>query len=316
MTNDQTAMPSGRTYDTPAVVIIWRFSTIEVSIGSGFLVRFSQRKGFTPTKDKIQLESMDDALRNALWNCLCSYFWDTELRSREFLYRNEDNYILVQWIWTDYFKLSTDLIDSRCRVIYGYLRKYFYECQWYAAYDFIEFMARLNIEPFIESCNNALAKEMSGYRLVNNCIVDITSDEELQAIDLALRDTTNLAGVNNHVRRALELLSDRKMPDWRNSIKESISAIEAICVLIDGNPKATLGQALNRIEKASMVNLHPALKEAFSKLYGYTSDADGIRHSLTEAPTIESEDAKFMLVACSAFINYLLPKVSRAGITL
>ena len=62
--------------------------------------------------------------------------------------------------------------------------------------------------------------------------------------------------------------------------------------------------------------MHPALNKAFSTLYGYTSNAKGIRHALLEESTLDFEDAKFMLVACSAFINYLKVKASKAGIEL
>jgi hypothetical protein len=95
-------------------------------------------------------------------------------------------------------------------------------------------------------------------------------------------------------------------------MKESISAVEAICKLITGDPKAKLGQALNEIEKKT--GLHPALKKAFTSLYDYTSDAQGIRHALKDESNLYFEDAKFMLVSCSAFINYLMTKSSKAGI--
>ena len=49
------------------------------------------------------------------------------------------------------------------------------------------------------------------------------------------------------------------------------------------------------------------MKEAFGKLYGYTSDANGIRHAGDiGGPSSTFEEAKFMLVSCSAFINYLI----------
>jgi len=51
--------------------------------------------------------------------------------------------------------------------------------------------------------------------------------------------------------------------------------------------------------------LHPALREALEKLYGYAGDDDGIRHALSDKSDLDSHDAKFMLVACSAFVNYL-----------
>jgi hypothetical protein len=45
-------------------------------------------------------------------------------------------------------------------------------------------------------------------------------------------------------------------------------------------------------------------------MYGSTSDAQGIRHALREEPTLDSDDARFMLVSCSAFVNYLKTKAN------
>ena len=40
----------------------------------------------------------------------------------------------------------------------------------------------------------------------------------------------------------------------------------------------TLGSTLKKLEKDGGVVIHGAMKTAFEKLYGYTSDSDGIRH--------------------------------------
>ena len=68
----------------------------------------------------------------------------------------------------------------------------------------------------------------------------------------------------------------------------------------------TLGKLIKKLE--SEIKLHPALKGAFNSLYGYTSNANGIRHALMEKDTNDYHDAKFMLVTCSAFINYVKGK--------
>lgn len=87
--------------------------------------------------------------------------------------------------------------------------------------------------------------------------------------------------------------------------------------MIAGDQKATLGTALRLIEKDGSVQIHKALSSAYSSLYGYTSDSAGIRHALTEGEEpLHFEDAKYMLVSCSAFINYLLAKADKAGKTL
>ncbi len=56
--------------------------------------------------------------------------------------------------------------------------------------------------------------------------------------------------------------------------------VEAICRLIVGNENATLGQALDLIKTQGKVELPRALREAFDRLYGYTSGTDGIRYAL------------------------------------
>lgn len=56
--------------------------------------------------------------------------------------------------------------------------------------------------------------------------------------------------------------------------------------------------------------IHPALKEAFSKLYGYTSAEQGIRRPLVDDQnaSVDEADALFMFGACSAFVTYLVEK--------
>lgn len=114
--------------------------------------------------------------------------------------------------------------------------------------------------------------------------------------------------VKRHLSRSLTLLSDRKNPDYRNSIKEAISAVEALSKIVTGKPKASLGDALTILEQRG--EIHGALKTSFSALYGYASDADGIRHAMLEEPSIGQEDARLMLVVCSAFTNYVIAKLN------
>ncbi|KKL64859.1 hypothetical protein LCGC14_2160790, partial [marine sediment metagenome] len=134
----------------------------------------------------------------------------------------------------------------------------------------------------------------------------------IQEIEEALEDDYYFKPVSIHINDALKFLSDRKEPNYRNSVKESISAVESICQIITQNKNVTLGKALKRIE--DHIKIHGALKNAFSQLYGYTSSEGGIRHALLDESNIDFEDAKFMLISCSAFINYLKVKISKANL--
>jgi len=37
---------------------------------------FPQRKGIKPGKNVVQVDSMDDELRNGLWNGLTAFYWE------------------------------------------------------------------------------------------------------------------------------------------------------------------------------------------------------------------------------------------------
>lgn len=103
------------------------------------------------------------------------------------------------------------------------------------------------------------------------------------------------------------MLSDKENPNYRNSIKESISAVEAICKNLTGNKRATLNTALKKLDENGIV-LHGAFQKSISELYGYTSDAGGIRHCLMNDYDADFADAKYMLMVCSAFCSFLLEK--------
>ena len=103
--------------------------------------------------------------------------------------------------------------------------------------------------------------------------------------------------------------SRKTNPDYRNSIKESISAVESTCQMILNN-RETLGKALDKL-KRSGIDIPESLENGFDKIYGYTNSEDGIRHAMMEIPNLCEEDARFMLVACSAFTNFLLVKYEK-----
>ena len=161
---------------------------------------------------------------------------------------------------------------------------------------------------FVEQLNFEFKRLNFAYRVVNTEIVEITSDEELAAVESSMHDSPH--NIRMHLSKALELYAQRPTGDYRNSIKESISAVEAYCREITG--EKTLGEALNKINGKGLV-IPQILKVAFEKLYAYMNQPNtGIRHALmdeTGTYTPASEEALFMLVSCSSFINYLNKKL-------
>ena len=139
-------------------------------------------------------------------------------------------------------------------------------------------------------------------------IFPATTPTEGKAISNALRDIreAGLQGAEAHFREASNLIN---LGDWAGSIHNSISAVETVAGQIDPENSQPLGSALTSLERRGL-QLHPALREGLSKIYGYTSNEPGIRHGLrgsTEA-NVSQDEAVFMLGACASFASYLWRK--------
>ena len=151
--------------------------------------------------------------------------------------------------------------------------------------------------------NMVFEKENVGYRFVNGRIVQITDKNEIDVIEKVAN--SDFEGCRQHINNAVAFLADREKKDYKNCVKESISAVESICKVIIGKDNTTLGEALKVLE--SKRGLKGPLKSAFEKLYSYTNDKGGIRHAEgLFVSNVSFEEAKFMLVSCSAFVNYLV----------
>ncbi len=288
-------------------------------------MKFSQRIGKTYLTKEVQIESIDENLKNGLWNIYDMYILSKILIPTSYgispaTYYNNS-------LWHLYFKKAIDDIPFHLQDVKQEIRKYFFSAEWFNVYDFIEFNIMLSqddrIQNYIhgidlyEHFNSVLETEFSGYRFINQTLAPITNQEEIHQIEDSLSITnsfTSLKSCDTHLTSALQKLSDRLNPDYRNSIKESISAVEAIAKILSNNSKDTLSGALDKIK--GKLKIHPSLERGFKQIYGYTSDTDGIRHALTEEADCDFEDAKFMLVSCSAFVNYLIVKADKAGLVI
>jgi hypothetical protein len=201
-------------------------------------------------------------------------------------------------------KITEIPLDNRSA--WGVFENYFDNAEWHEIYSLLEWFVRHFVteeklyEKFTENLNGVLEKNLSGYRLVDNLIVQITDETELAEIAEAVQ--IKQSGVRQQLKAALQQLHDK---NYRGSVKESISAVETFVRIKTG--KTTLGAALSELEKFSIPN---PLKQGFDKIYGWTCGPDGVRHALMDnAQDVTLAEAKFMLVACSAFLNYLTMKL-------
>lgn len=244
---------------------------------------------------------MDVDLRNGLWQA-CN---EHHIKVFDRHYIDDFRFIdMMEFIYVDFLKLPSDTIPRGHEAGIAAMRAWFFQAEWWQVYNFVEFLLQLSNEAFCDRVTVFLEREKAGYRILENQFVPIIDPVELSAVSEAASAPLNFTGAREHIQTAISHFSRKPNPDYRNCIKEAISAVESVARVITGNPKATLGDALKSID--ATMPIHPALRDAMSKLYGYTSDEGGIRHSLLDASNIDEAEAKFMIVTCSAFVNFCI----------
>ena len=275
-------------------------------------MKFSERNKLKDFSKIIQVDSMDEELRVSLWNALDLLMFQSERICAGL--PNKEGRNLFRYLWSNFFKRTYDSLPSQTWEAYCEIKEEFFSCEWYEVYDFLEEILEyqdgnldfdIDAEILEKFLNSKLEQENSAYRFVNGMACAITDKQEINEVGKALNDD-DFPYVKEHLTKALEFLSDKQNPDYRNSIKESISAVENIACLLAQKEKATLGDALKELEKNG--KLHESLKQGFLKIYGYTSDDDGIRHALMDKSDLGKSDAYLFFLLCTSFTNYLKTK--------
>jgi len=277
--------------------------------------RFSHRVGAVKPPQTLQIEEMDSALKNSLWNVIVIAVYDDHYSN----WVDRTKLIWKEIVNTPIDELPDDGEDCRDR-----LKKWVFseKAKWYQIYEMIEFISdnaeQLTVsqdpEKFRNDANRSLEDEFSGFRFSSGILYPFISEIENKEITEAHKNLSyyELYGAKTHLEASLNYLRPRQNPDYRNSIKESISAIESLIKLISKEKKGGLKKALNKLDE--IVPLHPSFKLALLNFYGYSSNQDGVRHALLDKPNVSHDDAIFMLVCCSAFVNFLISKAQIAGI--
>lgn len=277
---------------------------------------FSERYGYAKPSDIIIRERITPEIENAILTC-----YDVLKEKLDEYYYLNIYHEMEEYIWTNYLNLRKSEWKTYKCIISQFIKDE--QNEWFKKLDLIEICIKylysyyksvkdprisISADIFVGELSRNFRRLNFAYRIVNNEIVEITSEEEIKEIETALNISKD--NIRTHLNNALELYAKRPVADYRNSIKESISAVEVFCREKTGED--TLGKALNKLESNGIV-IHKLLKSAFDKLYAYTNQPDtGVRHALMDDDgdyVPQAEEALFMLVSCSAFINYLNKKI-------
>ena len=278
---------------------------------------FSQAQGYEAIPGPLKLGELPDDARTGIWNLLFDHI--RQSITRDFL----DTLAGGPWIrgaWEEILRAKHCHFEHRpvddWNPEFSRIRKdlrQFIEMQPFnRVFDLIQFVLRQRVCPrsFTARMRDLFTQHKLAYAIDLGpppTIVPAATPEEGNSVVSAAETLrrVGLSGSALHLSKASECLC---RGDWAGSVRESIHAVESVARQLDPEAARTLGPALASLERHGV--LHPVLKDAFSKLYGYTSNEQGIRHALLDRTDarVGQDEAVFMLGACASFASHLWRK--------
>ncbi len=288
---------------------------------------FSQRNDYKSMPEPMRLEEISDDLRREIWNETRRFLISISFGNVTYSVFESDETRFIERVLGRLLNKPEDEINTRYdRVLYIF-KEIIQESSFYNVLDVVELILHEKYQlataqklaaaqnKFSAEIRRSFERHTAAYWLDTSSFpprffprsTRMQGEATRSAIE-TIRDG-GMKGAETHLRQAAENVNARQ---FANSITDSIHAVESVARTIDPEAK-TLGPALDSLQRSGVLK-HPALKEAFSKLYGYTNDEQGIRHPLLDkdSPDVDLDDAMFMFGACASFAAYLVNKHRKA----
>ena len=280
---------------------------------------FSQRVGKAPLPEPMELEVLSENFRIRVWRLIADSIQDAAW-----------TYDIYE---SDGKNLSRVLADFKCEVFEEwddpanhrpsrdsqFVMNYCSNAEYHEVLTLIEFMFRH------DKCPNGLRHKLidvfhqpplvayhvlaidGSLTVVPRACLE-SGDATRKALEIV--ENTGPKGAKVHFQNAANNIN---AAEYADAIRESIHAVEAVARTIEPTAK-TLSGALKTLRNKGFLG-HPAIGQAFEKLYAYTSDKKGIRHSMTDegAADVGLDEAMFMFSACAAGAAYLSRKHAEDG---
>ena len=277
---------------------------------------FSQRYGYEPLPEPMRLEKISEDVRREIWNAIREqllgyrqYYPGATVRYR----LNSAGRSFSERVLGKLKRVPEDEINTTYGNVRDTLRETALHGDFNRVLDLVEVLVndrgttgkmkeRLG-ELFNQSGAYRLDVETRPYRFFPQASRE-QGESAKRSIEILRK--SGMEGAVAHLRGAAEHINIQQYAD---SIADSIRAVESVARVIDPRASKTLTPALKSLERDGLIR-HSALREGFSKLYGYTNDEEGIRHALLarDGPDAGLDEAMFMFGACASFAAYLASK--------
>jgi len=274
-------------------------------------MRFSERYGYKKVDNSLVWEEVPLQVRNRIWNAIANLFGMFKKDANDFLIKVFDKFLGEDISGLLKIPIYTMAFQDN---LFKSLKQKTFNFKWNKFFDFLEFTMeefpnRHKIRKIEKKINRVLEEEKSAYRIIDGIVTPLIDREQIKEIEKALNPPDRFAPVREHIKNALKHLSDKKEPNYEDSIRESIHAVESLAKIITGKDKSLSGLI------QSLKDIPFDLREGFKELYNWSSK--NLRHGKSgkELPT-GFEEAVYMMVSCSAFVNYVIAKYGKGKLKL
>ncbi len=277
---------------------------------------FSQRHGYEPLPEPMKLEYLSNELRRELCNAVHQYieaYLLAKLWHREFSSTGKK---LIRRALGKFLKKPDYCVNTEVTDVNQTFMDIITGEPFHRVLTFLEILLEAETSRAYDLPTEIQAlfrKHNAAYQLVTSgdgpsWFHPCDSEEQAKAVTEAIETLHQggFRGSTQHLQKAAEHINGGRYGD---AIVDSIHAVESVARKIDPKASTTLGHALKSLERRGM-EIHPALSAAFQKLYGYTNDAQGLRHAWIDRddPSVGFDLSLFMFGACAPFAAYLARK--------
>lgn len=116
-----------------------------------------------------------------------------------------------------------------------------------------------------------------------------------------------LVSARRHYDKALRFFRHPSTPDYENTVKEAVCAVEAAGKALFPSAKAkTLGDLVKWLLTTNDVSVPKALVKTIEGIYAYRSGGDGVGHGGAEGGLATVAVAEYVLAVCASLVIFLV----------
>lgn len=207
--------------------------------------------------------------------------------------------------------LSWERCYDFCERLYSFLAK---DVGYHNNFGFEVETEKSDVQAFIrDELQRLFAEEQLAYEFAEGMVrrrgrkhtVDVSTRAQIVLGD------PRLVSARRHYDKALQFFRDPRKPDFENTVKEAVCAVEAVGKTLYPAAKAsTLGELAKWLGTNKERPIPKALAHTITGIYAYRSGGDGVGHGGADGGVATLEVAEYVLAVAASQIIYLVDVAS------